>query len=140
MTRRALLATLAASRLRADDAQQVWDLFTQLAAALSAGNPGEFMQYFDRAMPGYETLRADVSGLLLGYEVHSSIELLNDEGTGAARMVELDWFLQIVERLDTAGTTRRRERVRCRLAKQGKKWRITALDPLTFFAPPKPAA
>ena len=32
MTRRALIVAFALSPLRADDAQQIWDLFTQLAA------------------------------------------------------------------------------------------------------------
>ena len=139
MTRRGLLLALVASRLRADDAQQVWDLFTQLASALSAGNPVEFMQPFDRAMRGYETLQAEIAGLLLQTEVHSSIELLSDEGDAVARSVELDWFLQIVEKNDTGGVTRRRERVRCRLTKPKKKWQIVSIEPLAFFAPPNPA-
>ena len=138
MTRRGLLATLAALSLRADEAQQVWDLFTELAAVLSAGNAAEFMKPFDRAMPGYGTLEADVRGLLLQAQVQSSIELLNDEGNDSARTVELDWLLRIVEQLDTGAITERRERVRSRLAKQNKKWRILSFDPLTFFTPPRP--
>ena len=54
--------------------------------------------------------------------------------------VELDWFLQIVEKQDTASVARRRQTVRCRLVKEKKKWRITALEPLAFFAPPNPPA
>ena len=137
MTRRGLLATLAAFSLRADDAQQVWDLFTELAAALSAGNAAGFMKPFDRAMPGYETLEANVSGLLLQAQVQSSIELLSDEGGDAARTVELDWLLRIVEQLDTGAITERRERVRSRLAKQNKKWRILSFEPLALFTPPR---
>ena len=138
MTRRGFLLTAAAWPLHADDAQDVWDLFTEMAAALSDAKSAEFLKAFVPAMPGYETLRMEIEALLLSYEVHSSIELLSDEGDSAFRTVEFDWFLQIVEKLDTAGVTRRREPVRCRLVKQKKKWRISSLEPLQFFAPPKP--
>ena len=72
------------------------------------GNPVQFLKAFDRSMAGYRTLEADVTALLSRAEVQSSIEVLSDEGNGATRMVELDWFLQIVEQQDAAGSTRRR--------------------------------
>lgn len=137
MTRRALLFACAALPLRADDAQQVWDLFTDLAGALSDGKAEEFLSYFDRAMPGYQDLTTAVTALVLEDDINSSIELLSNEGTGTERTVEADWYLHLVGKQDAAPSTQRRERVHCSLAKQGKKWRITALEPLSFFAPPK---
>ena len=98
-----------------------------------------FLALFDRSMPDYRVLEANITALVNQDRVQSSIELLSDEGDSTKRMVELDWFLQVVEQQDTAGLTRRRERVRCRLAKRGKKWLITSIEPLAFFAPPRPA-
>jgi hypothetical protein len=122
--------------VHANDDQDIWDVLTQAASALSEGNARNFLAAFDRAMPGYNTLDANVSALLDQCQVQSSIEILRQEGTGAMRNVELDWFLQVVEQHETAEVVRRRERVRCRLARQGKKWRITSLEPLSLFAPP----
>jgi hypothetical protein len=113
----------------ADAGQQVFDVFTDLASALSAGNAGAFLDVFDRSMPGYEKLRANVTGLLLQAQVQTSIEFLKNEGTDTARAVEVDWFLQ-------AGVTRRREVVKCRVERVRKKWKIFALAPVDFFAPP----
>jgi hypothetical protein len=135
ITRRGLLLAVTSWVLRADDAQDVWDLFTEIAAALSDSKPAEFMKAFARGMPGYETLHTNVEALLAAYELHSSIELLKEDGDSAARTVELDWFLQVVEKQDTAGVTRRREQVRCQLVKQKKKWLITAFEPLSLFKP-----
>ncbi|MBZ5575719.1 MAG: hypothetical protein LAP40_04065 [Acidobacteriia bacterium] len=141
MTRRGLILACAAfplcTALHGDDAQQAWDLFTELAAALSSGNAAQFLSYFDREMPGYAALATDVAALVLQADVHSSIELLSNEGNDAARTVELDWYLQIVEQQDAGGSTQRRERIRCRLVKQRNRWKISALEPLSFFAPPK---
>jgi hypothetical protein len=118
-----------------DEPREVWDLLTRVAGALSQGNLTEFLDAFDRSMAGYQRLAANVAALLGQYEVQSSIELLRDERSGEALTVELDWFLQLEEQRDAGAVTRRRERVHCRLEKRGKKWKITAIEPLAFFAP-----
>ena len=154
MTRRGILFAIAGLPLLADDSSDVLELFTGVAAALSEANLIAFLRAFDRSMPGYEKLEADVSALLLQEaggvvetpegtpllqdEVQSSIDVLSDEKHDSERKVELDWFLQLVERQDTAAVTRRRERVRCRLTKMGKSWKIESLEPLAFLAPPEP--
>jgi hypothetical protein len=137
MTRRALLLVPFAARLRADSAQQVWDLFTSMASALSAGDASAFLNAFDAAMPGYEELRAGVTALLREAEVQSSIELVEEVGDDGSRSVEVDWMVHIVDRQDGAVAERRRERLKCRVEKSGKKWRIASLEPLAFFAPPR---
>lgn len=136
MTRRGLLLAGAACVLRADDADQIWDLFTAMAGALANSDPEQFLQAFNPAMPGFEDLRQNVTALLLVFDVHSSIELVDESGDGTAQTVQLDWFLELVDK-QNAGVTRRREQVRCQLVKN-KKWRITSLQPLSLFAPPAP--
>lgn len=128
-----------AAVLRADEAQDVWSVLTDAASALSEGSAMRFLALFDRSMPDYRVLEANITALVNQDRVQSSIELLSDEGDSTKRMVELDWFLQVVEQQDTAGLTRRRERVHCRLAKRGKKWLIASIEPLAFFAPLRPA-
>ena len=122
----------------ADNRRAVFDLFTGMASALSEGNPIAFMQPFDRSMPGVQELRAYVTALIAQAEVLSSIEILSDEGDDAHRTVELDWFLQIRDREETGPVVRRRETVKCRLERRGKKWVVVSLAPLAFFAPPRP--
>jgi len=136
LSRRALLFAACAAALHADDAQDVWDLLTAEASALSEGNSSTFVSAFDRSMAGYGMLEANVTALLDQCQVQSSIELLKDEGNATMRSVELDWFLQIMEEQDPESVTRRREIVHCRLTKEKKKWRITSLEPISLFAPP----
>src|SRR5450432_990697 len=130
-----LLISLGAAR-GADPAQEVWDLLTQVASALSERNPETFLAAFDPAMPGYQKVRTNVSALLRGAEVQSSIELEADEGGPEERAVELDWLLKIRPEQDATASTRRQQRVKCRLRKSGKKWRIVSFEPLEFLAPP----
>ena len=143
MTRRGLVLAGATVWLGAqaggrpeDETHEIWDVLTRVAAALSQGNLTEFLDVFDRSMAGYEKLQANAGALLGQYEVQSSIEVLRQEFSGAAWTVELDWFLQLEEQRDGGAVTRRRERLHCRLEKRGKRWKITAIDPVAFFAPP----
>ena len=137
MTRRALLVVPFAVRLWADSAQQVWDLFTSMAWALTADNAIAFLSAFDPGMPGFEALRVNVTALLRMAEVHSSIDLVEESGDDRSRVVELDWLVHILNRQDGAVAERREEHVKCRVEKAGKKWRVASLEPLEFFAPPR---
>ena len=136
MLRRSWLLTAAAPILRgADSEQQVFEVFTDLASALSEGNAGGFLDHFHSSMPRYEEFRAAVTGLVTQAEVASSIDFLRNEGNDAVRNVEVDWFLQIKQRHDTEAVTRRREIVKCRVEKAGRKWKVFTLEPQALFAP-----
>ena len=121
----------------ADPAAEVWDLLTQVASALGERNPDSVVAAFDPTMPGYQKLRTSVTTLLRNAEVQSSIELAADEGDAVDRTVELDWLLKIRPDGDATTSTRREQRVKCRLRKTGKKWRIVSFEPLEFFEPPE---
>ena len=137
MTRRGLIFIGLAAPLFADDSREVWELLAQVAGALSEGNIDEFLQAFDRAMPEYRALELNVSSLLRQYDVRSSIEPLDEETKGLTHIVDLDWLLELIEQQDNTNITRRRERIHCEVVKQGKAWKVTKIEPIAFFAPPK---
>ena len=118
MTRRTLLFVPMAACLRADSAQEVWDLFVSMASALSESNAEGFLDAFDPAMPGYRDLRWNVSALTREAELQSSVEFLRNEGDDRGRAVEVDWILDIVDRQNTAASKRREQRLTCRLERR----------------------
>lgn len=130
MMRRQFLFLLSAPLLTAGE-QNVNDLFTSLASALSEGNSQEFMKAFDPAMPGYAKLQANITALAGQAEIATSIDILREEESA----VELDWFLQIRSLDPTGPLERRRQVVKCRLERRGKKLRIVSLEPIELFAP-----
>ena len=136
MTRLALLllATAAFSRA-ADPAQEVLDLFTGVAASLSAGNVARFLAAFDPAMPGYADLRENVTALAAQGEVQSFIDPVENEGTQSERAVEWKWTLRLRRGQDATPDLLREQTVKCQVEKRAGKWRITQLDPVAFFAP-----
>ena len=119
----------------ADTHADVVDLFASMTAALSEENPAGFLKAFDRGAASLDALKRDVQGLVLTYEVGSSVEVLKDEGDGQKRTVELDWFLELRSRQAGGPTVRRREVIQCELALRDKRWRIVSMTPLTLFRP-----
>lgn len=141
MRRRAFLWTMAgaaAGTARAADAQQqVFDLFTKIAGALSDDDPAVFVEAVDPAMPHFSDFRNDITALTAVASVTSSIEVLSDTGDETHRAEELDWFLEIVGKSQSHPVERRRGVVKFRLERKGKKWKIESIEPLHFFAPPQ---
>jgi len=135
IARRAFLAALAAP-LFADTRQEIIDLFTTMASALSEGNGLAFLDHVDHAMPDYGKLEKYILALAAQNEVMSSIDVLKDEGDDHTRTAELDWFLQIRSREQSGPLERRRQIIRCRLERPKKKWKVMAIEPVSFFAPP----
>ncbi|SPF51786.1 conserved exported hypothetical protein [Candidatus Sulfopaludibacter sp. SbA4] len=159
MTRRALLLVPVAQAflpvsaflpvllrpLRADSADDAWELVASAARALveatalpppSRGNASAFLSFFDPKMPGYETLRTNVTALIEQSDLESTLDPVSNDGDDRTRTLEVDWELRMMDPGTSVVSARRQERIKCRVEKQGRKWRIVSLEPLSFFAPP----
>jgi hypothetical protein len=141
MTRRTFFLTMGASAagaaFAADAQQQVFDLFSKIASALSDDDPAMFVEAVDPSMPNFQDFRRDVTALTDLADITNSIEILSDTGDDTHRAEELDWFLEIVGKSDPHPVERRRGVVKFRLERKGKKWKIVSIDPPRFFGPPK---
>jgi len=135
ITRRAWLIALAVPLL-ADTRQDILDLFTAMASALSEGIGLAFLDHVARSMPDYYKLEQNILALVAQNEVLSSIDVLKEDGNDEEQSVELDWFLQIRSREETGPLARRRQTVKCRLVRAKKKWKVMSIEPVAFFAPP----
>ena len=135
----ALLACcLALAQVRADSSSDVINLVGSLAAALTEVNVSEFMDAFDKDMPGYDDLKNQVTALVNQAEVTSSVEPIQEGGDDSRRTIDLDWFLEVRSLINDGSIVQRRQVVHCELRKENKKWKIVSLKPLDFFAPAKP--
>ena len=116
----------------------VWDLISGSLGSLAEGNSANFLSAFDRAMPGYDRMRAGVAALLQEGNLESYVELAGSQGDDRRRTLQLDWVLSVTRAETGIEIFRRHRRVECRVERQGTKWRIVALDPLEFLEPGKP--
>jgi len=105
----------------------VLDVFQAASEALANQDAKAFLDQFDDKMPGYAKLRDQVQEMVAIDESASTVDVVTDDGDDNKRTLSLDWVL-------TIGSERpRRQIVKCTVEKQGKKWKITALDPIEFF-------
>jgi hypothetical protein len=106
------------------------------AEALASDDASGFLDQFDRNMPDFAILRANAEALMGSSEVISTVEPISNEGNDQKQSVDLDWLLAINEK-DGSGIRKetRRGVVKCRLERQGKRWKIVALEPVDFFRP-----
>jgi hypothetical protein len=88
----------------------VMEVFRAVSEALANGDPGAFLDQFDRQMPEYEKLRDEIRELVgTTQEIGSTIDVIAfDEDR-----LELDWLLKI------DNEEPRRQIVKCRVEKQG---------------------
>jgi hypothetical protein len=131
-------ALLAAPAERADPHVEVVDLFASMTAALTEDPPNipGFLKGFDRKLPEYDAISRNVKGLVLGYWVSSSVDFVKDEGDGAKRSVDVDWYMELRSRVPDGPLHRRRQVLHCELLKDGKRWRIVSISPAAFFDQP----
>ena len=109
------------------------EVFRAVTEALANQDADAFLDQFDPKTPQYEKLRDEIRDLFgRAQEIGSTIDVITDEGDPQKRTLELDWLLKI----DNAEP--RRQIVKCQVEKQGKKWKIVALDPVELFRAPAP--
>jgi len=145
IVRSAALAFLVAALVHADAHDDVMQVFTKMAAALTGesfdgvgarpGNVPEFMSVFSKDFPQYDTLKQMVTALVNGAEVSSSIEPLTEEPGDQTYKIDVDWFMQIRSLVEDGPMVRRRQVIHCQLRKEKKHWKIVSMTPLDFFAP-----
>jgi hypothetical protein len=123
-----------------DPPKDVIDFFRSVAATLAdsdrtehelksglARHATEFLDHFDKSMPGYVEFSDQVEEMVGAGEVSTTIDFVNTEGDGLKRTLDLDWMLQC------EGQRPKRAVIKCTIEKRGKKWKITSIAPMDFF-------
>ena len=114
-----------------DPPKDVIEFFGSAAESLTNahdhGNARAFLDHFDSSMPGFVALRDQVEAMIAADEAGSTIEVVSDQGDDKKRTLDLDWLLEV------DGNRPKRAVIKCTIEKRGKKWKITRLEPVSFF-------
>jgi hypothetical protein len=131
-----LLAALALE----DPPKDVIDFFRSVAATLADADrelsdpktarprrATEFLDHFDKSMPGYVEFSDQIEAMVGAGEVSTNIDFINTDGNDRKRTLDLDWLLQC------EGQHPKRAVIQCTIERRGKKWKITSIAPISFF-------
>ncbi len=110
-------------------------VLADLASDLANDNHAGFLRTFDAQWEGFEELRRNVVGLLAVWDLSSSVEIRGVVSEGNEWSADVDWYLQMKSRSELRSVQQRRQTLRLRLAKMGKRWRVKTLDAPEFFRP-----
>ena len=137
IVRSVLLVSIAAAFACADAHDDVIEVVTSMAGALTDVNVPKFMSAFSKDMPDYGTIENNVTALVKQADVSSSVQTVSEAGDDQARTIDLDWVLEVRSLEQDGPVVRRREVIHCQLRKEKKHWKIVSLKPLDFFAAAK---
>lgn len=117
------------------DVDGAWDLLQSAARSLSQPDSpaAGFLASFDSNLPGYEALRSGAEALAAQGEVDSTIGLTSDEGTDAARTMEVGWTLEVVNSETRIRILQREAQLTFKVERRGKRWLIVSVAPLDLF-------
>lgn len=133
MTRRTAICFLCVACAAAPITRsEVLEAVSPLAAALSRGDAEGFLFAIRKDAPNRDRLGTNVRALLADAEITCSVEVIST-GTNSA---ELQWFMNLRTKATQTVSERRRETVR--ITVRGKQ--IASIEPVSFFAPPRPSA
>ena len=97
------------------------------AEALAERDAARFLNQFDPAMKGYETLREQVGALVAADGAASTLEIVSEQGDQRRKTLEIDWLLRV-----GPGAAKRRI-LKFVVERQSRAWKITSLDAVEFF-------
>jgi hypothetical protein len=121
-----------------DPPKDVIDFFRSVATTLADADravneerkprsASEFLDHFDKAMPGYAEFSGQIEAMVGAGEVSTTIDFINTQGDDKKRTLDLDWLLLC------EGEGPKRAVIKCTIEKRGKKWKITSIGPIGFF-------
>jgi len=136
LTYAACLWTAAAAG--AADSAGIRDLLLALSTSLEDGRAARFLAQIDRQrVARYAALEQNVVALVAQNQVASSIGLADEKPDGETYELKLDWLLEMRPAGTLGRLVTRREQVRCRVARVGKRWKVVTLEPVEFFRAPE---
>jgi hypothetical protein len=131
--RAAVLLAIFALTCQAQGNQELRNRLSDIAVALSAGDPSNAMEPFDKSFNGYQKLSDYFNALTNAYQVASEVEVTDEQDAPDGIKLSVRWTLHLTD----AGknTENRSADLTLQWVQKKGKWKITNLAPLDLFNP-----
>lgn len=130
-----VLAWAAISICQAQENQGIRDRLSDVAMALTSGNPSNALEPFDKSFDGYQKLSDYFIALTNAYQVANEVEVTDEQDAGnGVEAVSVHWTLHLTD-AQTNNTESRSGDMTLQMVRKKGKWKIVSLTPLTLFDP-----
>jgi hypothetical protein len=129
----AVLLAIFVLTCQAQGNQELRNRLSDIVTALSAGNPSNAMEPFDRSFKDYQKLSDCFTALTNAYQVATEVEVTDEQDTPDGIKLSVRWTLHLTD----AGknTENRSADLTLQWVRKKGKWKITDLAPLELFDP-----
>ena len=107
---------------------------SDIATALTAGNPAQAMSPFDKSYSNYEKLSDYFTGLTGAFQVTNEVDVTDEQEGPSETTLTVHWVLTLTD-LATNYTENRTADIDVRLIQKDGKWRIADFAPIEIFNP-----
>jgi hypothetical protein len=130
----AVLMAIFALTCQAQGNQDLRNRLSDIAMALSAGNPSIAMEPFDKSFNNYEKLSGYFTALTNAYQVASELEVTDEQDAADRIKLSVRWTLHLTD-AQTNDTENRSADLTLQWVRKKSKWMIINLTPIDLFNP-----
>lgn len=125
---------LSAFPMFGDRAADMRSRISDVATALTAGNPADAIAPFDKSFANYDKLRGYFEGLTSAFQLVNEVDIVDEQDTENETKLTVNWTLTMTD-LTNSYTASRSGELNVRLVRNGKKWKISDFSPIDVFDP-----
>jgi hypothetical protein len=130
----AALAGAAPSLAQSDQPAQVQARLSQIANALSAGDPADAIAAFSKSSQQYDRLRDYFIGLTGAFSIVNEVNVLEENDLKTESQVTLHWAMTLTDNQNNSSNQRTAE-IHARFQLERGRWLIVDFTPIDIFDP-----
>ncbi len=119
---------------KADQAADLRSLLSNIAMALTGGNPADAMTPFSKSLANYDKLRDYFTGLTNAFDIVNEVDVTDEEDSPNEILATVHWSLTVSEKGNNSSNQRAAD-IHVRCVRERGKWRIYGFSPIDVFDP-----
>jgi hypothetical protein len=118
----------------ADQASDLRTLLSDLAMALTSGDPASALTPFSKSLPDYEKLRDYFSGLTNAFDIVNEVDVTDEQDSPNEILATVHWTITLTSKGNNS-SNQRAANIHVRCVREKKKWHISGFSPIDVFDP-----
>ncbi len=119
---------------KADEPADLRSLLSNIAMALTGGNPADAMTPFSKSYANYQKLRDYFIGLTNAYDIVNEVDVSDEQDSPNEILATIRWAITVSEKGNNSSNQRAAD-IHVRCVRERGKWRIYGFSPIDLFDP-----
>jgi hypothetical protein len=120
----------------ADQASDLRTLLSDIAVALTSGDPASALEPFSKSLPDYNKLRDYFSGLTSAFDIVNEVDVTDEQDSPHETKATVHWVITFTSKGNNWSNQRDAD-IQVQCVQEKKKWLISGFSPIDVFDPAK---